>query len=98
VRGAIVILLFGLGFVVMHQDNQLDQLRNRIQDLERSSRAEVPKSRASQERRWGSFDSPESAKPETHDEKVERVRRESAQRRKAYCDSHPNLAVRIGCE
>jgi hypothetical protein len=40
----------------------------------------------------------EAPAPETHDEKVERVHRESAQRRKAYCDSHPNLAIRIGCD
>jgi hypothetical protein len=37
-------------------------------------------------------------KTETHDEMVDRVHRESMQRRKEYCDRHPNLSVRIGCE
>jgi len=41
---------------------------------------------------------PAPAKTETHDELVARVHRESAQRRKDYCDSHPNLSLRIGCE
>jgi hypothetical protein len=37
------------------------------------------------------------ARTETHDEMVERVHREAAQRRLEYCNNHPNLAVRIGC-
>jgi hypothetical protein len=40
----------------------------------------------------------EKPRAETHDELVARIHRESMQRRKDYCDSHPNLSVRIGCE
>jgi hypothetical protein len=35
---------------------------------------------------------------ETHDETVDRIHRESAQRRKDYCDSHPFLSFRVGCQ
>jgi hypothetical protein len=42
----------------------------------------------------------EPVKPsvETHDAMVDRVHRESAERRKAYCDSHRDLSIRLGCD
>ncbi len=80
-------MIVGLGFVVMHLDNQLDVLRDKVAYLDRP-RAEVPKVVAP----------PVQSKAETHDEMVERIRRESLRRRKEYCDSHPNLTIRIGCD
>jgi hypothetical protein len=88
----VAFVLFGLGFVVYHQINQLDLMRDRVDDLEQDFERQAV--------------SPPVKKPvvipsthiETHDEKVDRLRRESAQRRKEYCDSHPNLSIRIGCE
>ena len=39
----------------------------------------------------------EAPHPETHDELVARKRQEASERRRAFCDAHPDLIVRIGC-
>ncbi len=80
-------MIVGLGFVVMHLDNQLDVLRDKVAYLDRH-RVEAPKGVAP----------PVQSKAETHDEMVARVRADAARRRREYCDSHPNLTVRIGCD
>ena len=36
--------------------------------------------------------------PETHDQLVARKRAEANQRRHDWCDAHPGLTVRTGCE
>jgi hypothetical protein len=81
------IMLFGLGFVVYHLDNQIELLRNKVYDLEHKSSKIVNEPVVV----------PVKPHPETHDEIVDRVRSEAAKRRQEYCNNHPNLAVRIGC-
>jgi hypothetical protein len=88
---------FGLAFVAYHEDDKIERLSNRIYDVEHRDIDPPVK--------------PKQAKPsetheelierkhnETHEELIERKRSESERRRKEYCDSHPNLAVRIGCQ
>ncbi len=82
----VVCMVVGLGFVVMHLDNQLDVLRDKVAYLDRP-RVEAPKAVAP----------PAQRRAETHDEMLERVRTEAMRRREDYCKTHPNLMVRIGC-
>jgi hypothetical protein len=83
-------IFLSLGFVIYHQDNQLDLLRNRIGTLERHDELKIVSAAKPAKM--------PVAKVEEHDEKVERLRHEAMQRKKDYCNAHPNLAIRIGCE
>ena len=95
-KALVFVAFFGLIFIAFHEDNQIDLLRDRIYDLERATRAPVE---VRGQRPAGNNNGAQSRpQPETHDERVERAHREVAQRRREYCDNHPNLTVRIGCE
>jgi hypothetical protein len=83
-----VFLFASLGFVLIHEDNQLDLLRDKVAYLEHHQVGQDAKP----------INPAPASRAETHDEVVERARSESMRRRKEYCDSHPNLTVRIGCE